>query len=91
MGGRASGFFNVPVCRTASRRPTDHVVIIGSGSSRDEQDAPEGRHLVPTHFGDGWLGGDDLRRLCVVSSYLLLVENGEVPGVTEHTRDCERV
>ena len=64
---------------------------IGPGSLIDEWDLPEGGDLVVPPFEDGRLKYDYLCCLCVVDSYLLPVENGEVPGVAHLARSSERV
>ena len=76
------GFVNVPARWVDSRGPIGLLVIIGSGSLLDERDAPEGGDLVSPPFEDGRLGGDNLRRLCVVDTHLLSVEHCKLPDVT---------
>ena len=84
-------FSDIPVRCAVSRRLIGHLANIGRGSSLDERDAPEGGDLASPHFEDGRLGGDNLRRPCVVDLYLLLVEDGKVPGITHLANASEQV
>ena len=81
-------FLHVPARRVSSRRPNGFLAIIGSKSLLDERDAPEGGDRVSPPFEDGRLGGDNLRRIFVVDTYLLSVEHSEITGVANFACAC---
>ena len=71
----------MPHCWGGPWRSTGHVAIVKAGGLLGEWDFPEGGYYVEPPFEDGRLGGDNFRRLGVVSSDLLAVENGEISRV----------
>ena len=73
-------FLWIPTRGVSPRRSTGLLASIKSEGLLHGRDPPEGDDYIMPPFEHCRLLGDDLHRLRVLDAYLLVVEDGEIPG-----------